>query len=587
MLSRTLTQSLVAVTALVSTNLYAATCDFKIANEWNSGFTSKITITNDTDELIDGWNLSIAFPNDTFITGMWRASLSGSNPYTAVNKGWNAKIQPNNSVTIGFNSQKPINGEPAVVPTLGGICLNADSNNRPIADASVTPLEGTVPLTVNLDASGSSDPDGDDLTYSWSFDDGTTASGEAISRTFEDAGIYSVTLTANDGQVDSLSTTYSIKALAPEPEEAVCQLSVMEEWISGYRASVRVSNTEDVAITDWDVTLAFSDSTSITGVWNGIRSGNNPYTVTSENYNRTIWPNSSIEFGFNAEKGTHGESPVIPALGGICGTLIVNHPPVAEVVASPLSGFAPLEVNFDASNSTDPDGDELTYFWNFGNGDTSIEFLETRTFSEPGTYTVSLTVLDPSLVSSSVDVIITVQEYVPPNSYALDASLSSLYFISTKKIHTIESHTFTDISGDITAEGAAKVVLNLDSVDTGIDTRDGRMRDYLFETATFSQAEITLDVDMDVVETLAVGSSIDQVISPLVNLHGHTVSVEAQVRISRLDDDSILVQSTNPILIQAADFDLVDGIEVLRGLANLSVISYTVPTNFTLVFNTQ
>ena len=38
------------------------------------------------------------------------------------------------------------------------------------------------------------------------------------------------------------------------------------------------------------------------------------------------------------------------------------------------------------------------------------------------------------------------------------------------------------------------------------------------------------------------------------------------------------------MLVRAADFGLVDGIETLRNLAGLSVISYAVPVNITLVY---
>ena len=49
-------------------------------------------------------------------------------------------------------------------------------------------------------------------------------------------------------------------------------------------------------------------------------------------------------------------------------TWSVNRAPVAKASASPTSGAAPLTVQFDATGSTDPDGDPLTYSWDL-NGD--------------------------------------------------------------------------------------------------------------------------------------------------------------------------------------------------------------------------
>lgn len=54
--------------------------------------------------------------------------------------------------------------------------------------------------TVSLDASGSVDPDGDKLHYSWNFGDGTTVEGgSGMSHAYAKGGSYNVTVTANDG----------------------------------------------------------------------------------------------------------------------------------------------------------------------------------------------------------------------------------------------------------------------------------------------------------------------------------------------------------------------------------------------------
>ncbi|RAW17647.1 PQQ-dependent sugar dehydrogenase [Phytoactinopolyspora halophila] len=73
-----------------------------------------------------------------------------------------------------------------------------------------------------------------------------------------------------------------------------------------------------------------------------------------------------------------------------------NRDPVARIDADPLSGPVPLEVTFDGSASSDPEGTELTFEWDF-DGDGTVDSTEpeaTHTYTEPGDYTVALTVTD-------------------------------------------------------------------------------------------------------------------------------------------------------------------------------------------------
>ena len=71
-------------------------------------------------------------------------------------------------------------------------------------------------------------------------------------------------------------------------------------------------------------------------------------------------------------------------------TILIVDPPVPNFTASPDSGCAPLDVYF-TNNST---GTNVSYFWDFGNGDTtSIASPDTITFQQgmnDTTYIVTL-----------------------------------------------------------------------------------------------------------------------------------------------------------------------------------------------------
>jgi PKD repeat protein len=73
-----------------------------------------------------------------------------------------------------------------------------------------------------------------------------------------------------------------------------------------------------------------------------------------------------------------------------------NRRPMAAFSANPTSGLTPLRVTFDGSDSSDPDNNALTYFWNFGDGSRSegSNSTTTHTYNLSGTFSASLVVRD-------------------------------------------------------------------------------------------------------------------------------------------------------------------------------------------------
>jgi PKD repeat protein len=83
-------------------------------------------------------------------------------------------------------------------------------------------------------------------------------------------------------------------------------------------------------------------------------------------------------------------------------------PPVAVAFATPTSGVAPLEVTFDGSGSSDPDGSIAGYSWSFGDGTTGSGVTVKHTYSAAGTYTTTLVVTDNDTQTAKATVTVAV-----------------------------------------------------------------------------------------------------------------------------------------------------------------------------------
>jgi len=166
--------------------------------------------------------------------------------------------------------------------------------------------------------------------------------------------------------------------------------------------------------------------------------------------------------------------------------------------------------------------------------------------------------------------------------WVVDSQQSQLNFISTKKISIAEIHEFKHLQGNYDSEGKFELDIDLSSVDTHNEVRDGRMKEFLFDVSTFTTAKITAQIAPEDIDAIAQGASQRFTIDAMLDLHGVTKPLSLDVIVTRLVGAKLSVVSVKPVIISADDYALESGINKLMELAALPSISHAVPVSFYL-----
>ncbi|WYB30240.1 PQQ-dependent sugar dehydrogenase [Streptomyces sp. SM1P] len=90
-----------------------------------------------------------------------------------------------------------------------------------------------------------------------------------------------------------------------------------------------------------------------------------------------------------------------------------NRSPVAKAAADKTSGPTPLAVSFSSAGSADPEGGNLSYAWDFGDGTTSTDPNPSHTYTTAGTYNPTLTVADPEGLTGTASLVVTAGNTAP------------------------------------------------------------------------------------------------------------------------------------------------------------------------------
>ena len=166
-------------------------------------------------------------------------------------------------------------------------------------------------------------------------------------------------------------------------------------------------------------------------------------------------------------------------------------------------------------------------------------------------------------------------------AWELDEALSELSYLSIKlsgQRSIVEANRFTKMSGGING-GEAWVDVELSSVDTRVPIRDQRVLEHVFNAMKFPRARVKVRGAGVPPE----GTAQEMALEAGVEMRGMREPVPVSVVVTRLSD-RLVVETTEPVLIDAGRWEMQQGFEVLRELMKLAHISTTIPVSFRLVF---
>ncbi|MFD8373292.1 PQQ-dependent sugar dehydrogenase [Streptomyces sp. NPDC059688] len=124
---------------------------------------------------------------------------------------------------------------------------NATDGHSPVAQAAADRTSGQAPLKVAFSSAGTTDQDGDALTYSWDFGDGATSTAADPTHKYKKNGTYTATVTAKDttGRTGSASVRVVVGNTAPKVTLELPQDGQLFSFGDAVPFKVKVTDPED------------------------------------------------------------------------------------------------------------------------------------------------------------------------------------------------------------------------------------------------------------------------------------------------------------------------------------------------------
>jgi PKD repeat protein len=213
------------------------------------------------------------------------------------------------------------------------------------------------------------------LSYRWDFGDGSIGNGPIVSHSFGGAGSYTVklTVTDKDGGQGSDTATVQVSRLNQAPQAVI---SGPDKGMAGESLNFSGSGSSDSDGSIVSYVWQFGDGATASGV-----EVSHTYAA-AERY--------TVQLTVTDNEGLTATASKVVEIDQI---IEINLPPTA-VLTGPTNGRAGESLSFSGSGSSDSDGIIVSYSWDFGDGNMGEGPDVSHTFIAPGSYKVTLTVVD-------------------------------------------------------------------------------------------------------------------------------------------------------------------------------------------------
>jgi len=262
-----------------------------------------------------------------------------------------------------------------------------EANDRAPVAATDGPYTGIEGSPVTLSGAGSSDPDGDVLTYAWDFGDGTTGTGATPQHTYADNGTYVVTLTVSDPAGAEATATTSVTVFNVNPTvNAFSGASIL-----AHQTYAGGGSFTDPGADEWTATVDYGDG-----------DGARPLALSGTGFNLSHTYDHAGTFtitvtvtdddgGADTQTATVTVSNLAPQVNAFAGATLL-----------------PGETYGATGSFTDPGPDSWTATVDYGDGSgaqplalNGKSFSLSHTYAAPGSYTVTVTVTDDGGLSGT------------------------------------------------------------------------------------------------------------------------------------------------------------------------------------------